>query len=250
MPLNVYKRLGETPLQTLDRFRENHKEYVDSTLSYIGRLDPLAEGAMLVLVGDENKERSKYLELEKEYEFKILFGFSTDTGDVLGLCVEDELSSVLMNDVKKAVNRFMGKIKMEYPAYSSKTVGGIALFEYARNGNISKIKIPEKEVEIYNIAVVDFKQIGLVDLKNEIISKISKVRGDFRQDEIIKRWNEILDKYRGRFFNVASVKVSCSSGTYMRTLAYKIGQYIGSSSLALSIKRTKIGLYLAIDSIP
>jgi tRNA U55 pseudouridine synthase TruB len=55
--LNLYKNPGETPLERLDRFRGEHLEYKDEKLSYVGRLDPLAEGVMLVVIGDENQNR-------------------------------------------------------------------------------------------------------------------------------------------------------------------------------------------------
>ena len=55
--IKLYKEKGETPLERLDRFREENPEYGEVKLSYAGRLDPMAEGVMLILIGDENKER-------------------------------------------------------------------------------------------------------------------------------------------------------------------------------------------------
>ena len=58
--LNLYKPQGVTPLELIDRFRQKHPEYKDEKLGYAGRLDPMAEGILLVLVGDENKKRKTY----------------------------------------------------------------------------------------------------------------------------------------------------------------------------------------------
>ena len=55
----------------------------------LGRLDPLAEGVLLILIGDECKNKEKYLGLDKEYEVAIIFGISTDTGDALGLATKE-----------------------------------------------------------------------------------------------------------------------------------------------------------------
>ena len=52
--LTIYKNKGETPLQALSRLRKEKPELEKETLSYAGRLDPLAEGLMLVLIGDAN----------------------------------------------------------------------------------------------------------------------------------------------------------------------------------------------------
>src|SRR3989344_64050 len=82
--LNLYKRLGETPRERLERLRLEKPLYENEVLSYAGRLDPMAEGVLLTLVGPENKRRDEYLNLSKEYVVDILFGFSTDTYDVLG----------------------------------------------------------------------------------------------------------------------------------------------------------------------
>lgn len=75
----VYKEVGETPLEAISKIKTTEK------LSYIGRLDPLADGLMLVLVGEENKNREAYLDLPKTYRFEFVSGFKTDTYDVLGL---------------------------------------------------------------------------------------------------------------------------------------------------------------------
>ena len=63
--LTVYKKRGETPLQALNRLRKEAPKLENEILSYAGRLDPLAEGLMLVLIGEANKKREKYLNLDK-----------------------------------------------------------------------------------------------------------------------------------------------------------------------------------------
>ena len=80
--LNLYKNLGETPLERLERLRTQKPLYEREVLSYAGRLDPMAEGVMLCLVGQANKRREQYLDLSKEYTIAVLFGVSTDTYDV------------------------------------------------------------------------------------------------------------------------------------------------------------------------
>ncbi|MDE1988462.1 MAG: hypothetical protein KGJ58_03695 [Patescibacteria group bacterium] len=83
--LNIYKKAGETPLETISRFRADNQEYQKEKITYAGRLDPLAEGVLILLVGDAVYEKEKYLKTDKEYEAEILFGFETDTYDILGL---------------------------------------------------------------------------------------------------------------------------------------------------------------------
>lgn len=78
-PIIIYKRIGETPLEAMEKARFNHPEWEKLPMTYAGRLDPVAEGLLLVLAGEDCKEKDKYLDLTKEYELSVLFGFETDT---------------------------------------------------------------------------------------------------------------------------------------------------------------------------
>ncbi|PSO45951.1 MAG: tRNA pseudouridine(55) synthase, partial [Parcubacteria group bacterium QH_9_35_7] len=59
------KPISLTPLQTIEKFKEQNPKYKDKKMSYAGRLDPMAEGLLLCLVGEENKNREEYQQLEK-----------------------------------------------------------------------------------------------------------------------------------------------------------------------------------------
>lgn len=237
--ITIYKELGETPLAALDRLRVDQPQYVDATLSYIGRLDPMAEGDMLVLVGEENKNREAYLGLDKEYECEVLFGFSTDTHDLLGFVEQMSASNISKSAIEATLQSFIGKHMQTYPAYSSKPVAGKALHEWAREGKLDEIEMPQKEVEIYAIELLDFRTIALRELHATIRERIGLVLGDFRQQEILKKWDEIF-LTAPISFPVAKIRVACLSGTYMRSLAANIGAKLNVPALAMSIKRTHI----------
>ena len=66
------KKEGETPLEALSNFRAKHKKYKDVKMTYAGRLDPMASGLILILAGEETKNKEKYLTLDKEYSFEVL----------------------------------------------------------------------------------------------------------------------------------------------------------------------------------
>ena len=70
--INLYKPVGLSPLQVIEKFRLKHREYGKVKLGYAGRLDPMAEGVLMVLVGDENKKIRDYLKFDKEYRAEIL----------------------------------------------------------------------------------------------------------------------------------------------------------------------------------
>ena len=293
------KMIGETPLECLERTRLEKGIAALVPMTYAGRLDPLASGKLLILVGDECKEKEKYLGLDKEYEIEVLFGVMTDTGDALGLIKKvDETGVVAMsffddvynvrtlslgskkeipqagveNDFSSKIQvrrgaagspltKFCGKFTQVYSAYSSKTVGTrVALVQksnrglpsarkrqlhsLARSGELPD-KMPTKEVEIYSIeelgkveqpVFMNGRELGRIASEN-----IYKVNGDFRQKEIIEGWKKFKEEYGVIDFPLIKLRVKCSSGTYMRSLAERIGKEVGTVAFAFSIKRTKIG---------
>jgi tRNA U55 pseudouridine synthase TruB len=78
------KSVGETPLSCAEEYRALHPELAGVSMAYAGRLDPMASGKLLVLLGEECKNQTSYHGLDKEYEFSVLFGVGSDSHDVLG----------------------------------------------------------------------------------------------------------------------------------------------------------------------
>lgn len=240
--LELYKKEGETPLETIESFKRENPEYEQEKMTYAGRLDPMAEGVLLVLVGEECKNKEKYLGLDKEYEFEILWGFQTDTYDILGVPTWTSDAQVVQHsDILKNVGmlkEMKGKLIQKYPSYSSMTVKGKQLFQWAREGRLDEIKIPKREVEIYDVEIIGEREISREDLLKNILKRIDKVAGDFRQEEIKKEWETLLAKKVGSRhppkYLITKVKVKCSSGTYVRGIANDLG------GLTFCIKRTKI----------
>lgn len=243
MVICVYKKIGETPLECLERARKEKGIDLSVPMTYAGRLDPLAEGLLVILVGEECKNKDKYLGLDKEYEVDVLFGVKSDTHDLLGM-VGDVMTDSIAKFDENLVNfsSCVGRLTQEYPAYSSKTVKGKQLHEYARAGELPE-EMPTKEVEIYSIEKLGEKEISGKDVAEEAISKIQLVKGDFRQEEILEKWREFGEKYEKNVFKIIKIKVSCSSGTYMRSLADRMGKDTKTGALALLIKRISVGEY-------
>ncbi|MBX4189204.1 hypothetical protein KW785_01250 [Candidatus Parcubacteria bacterium] len=239
--ISLYKNLGDTPLECIMRFKAQHVGYEKIPMTYLGRLDPMAEGLLLVLAGN-TRDKKKYLEWDKEYEFEVLWGFETDTYDILGLVTDTgPMPTKLDYKMEKLLENIQKKKTQSYPAYSSRTVGGKALHTWAREGKIDEIEIPTRSIKIFNIEHCDTRLVSQIDLLPEIVSKINLVNGDFRQKEIIKTWKGALDMREMAL--VSSFKASVSSGTYIRSLAHEMGKLLDTSALAYSIKRTRVGEY-------
>ncbi|HEX5774545.1 MAG TPA: hypothetical protein VFY28_01110 [Candidatus Paceibacterota bacterium] len=247
----IEKEVGETPLMAIEKWRHAEGILNSLPLSYAGRLDPMASGKLLVLIGDECKQQEQYTKLDKEYEIEILLDISTDTGDVLGMpAYADTNTHPDKSAVKAALRAVTGTHVVPYPAFSSKTVNGKSLFLYALEGTLDTIEIPTHKETVYRI-----KQLGTASLSEDALQtrvmemlslaprsdEPSKVLGaDFRQDEIRARWGVMFASMPTREFVVLRLRVSCASGTYMRTLASRIARELGTTGFALSIRRTMI----------
>lgn len=235
----------------LESLRKNAR-LGDVPLTYAGRLDPMASGKLLVLIGDECKRRSFYDGLDKEYEVEILFGLSSDTGDILGLVERcDGASPVSETQLVQAARNVRGSIVLPYPAYSSKPVGGKPLFEHARTGSIDSIEIPNKSSRVYTYALESLSHVDSRNLLDSICTRLGLLAidtnsanpyKDFRKTEIVARWQEILAG--GDSFQIAKIRCTVSSGTYMRSLVPRIAETLGTCALACSIRRTRIGRFI------
>ena len=248
--LKLYKNMSETPLECLERFKKDNPEYKEFKMTYAGRLDPMAEGELLVLVGEECKNKEAYLGLDKEYEMDVLFGLETDTFDILGL-LDKDLEALLPSledydiaghgaKMERFLEKIIGQHEQEYPPFSSKTIQGKQLFQIAKDGELDEHILPTKNVEIYEAELLKNYFITTQDLKGDVTKRILLVKGDFRQEEILKRWNKVLKKAGERRFLISKIKVKCSGGVYMRNLAVELGKFVGAPALAFKIKRNKI----------
>ncbi len=247
--LNLYKKKSETPLQTIERYVLAHPEFKKAKMTYAGRLDPMAEGLLLVLSGEKNKERDAYTGLDKDYEFEFMLGVDTDTHDVLGKVVSSSDKSLSESDVKRALAKYIGTFKQKYPAYSSKVVNGIPLFDYARRGKIESIVRPEHEVAVMKLELLGSRTVSKEALWENIEAVVTAVDGDFRQKEILKGWQGFFDGTDKSEFMIYKAKVSCGSGFYVRQLVSDLGKDLGTGAVTISILRTRVGEYRLEESI-
>lgn len=253
--VTLHKKLGETPLQAIQKWKEAHSAYKDVPASYAGRLDPMAEGTLLVLLGEECKKQAKYRGLDKEYVVEIVLDLHTDTGDVLGMPSYTGIETAPSDDaIYSVVRNECGTHEVPYPAFSSKTVNGKPLFLYALEGTLDSIEIPTHGETIHRISLEKSVFIPKEDIATRIRETLAmaprtlepskELGADFRQDEIRAHWDGVFSAMPERVFQVYTLRVVCGSGTYMRSLAERMGTALGTEALALSIRRTRIGTYV------
>jgi len=246
------KLIGETPLEATEKLRARLGLGRDIPLAYAGRLDPMASGTLLILIGDECKKQTQYHSLDKCYEVELLIGVQSDTGDVLGIvdsCKNNIYDTYAINPVLK---NLIGSITLPYPHFSSKTVHGKPLHMWAIEKRLNEIEIPTKTSSIHALTIKSVRTVSKSELLSIVRSKIDSIPpvidprkhagADFRRADVRRIWKNLEGKDTD-IFQIVSFTCIASSGTYMRSLCGHIGTQLGSCGLALSIHRTTIGRY-------
>jgi tRNA pseudouridine(55) synthase len=256
--ITIEKRLGETPLEALERARIDAHISKGTPLAYAGRLDPMATGKLLILVGDECKVQETYHCLDKEYMFEIMFGFGSDTGDVLGLIEETGDTMVSEQKLKALLGTLRGTLSLPFPHFSSRTVHGKPLHVWTLEKRLHEIEIPVQTSKIHSLTLMNTRTIPLKDAVAQIRSNIKTITPvtdpkkalgkDFRRGEIETCWERVLHENPDAKVMIATCKAVVSSGTYIRSLAPRIANLLGTKGLAYSIHRTKIGKYVSMGN--
>lgn len=174
-------------------------------IGHTGTLDPFATGVMVILVGQATR-LAQFLDKDaKEYEALVRFGSETDTGDRTGELRTSnyEFRDVSIEEIENVLPEFRGEIEQTPPMYSAKKVEGRKLYELARKG----IEIERKPV---NVTIYEL----------EVQSSKFKAQS-----------------------TDASIRVLCSAGTYIRTLAEDIGRKLNVGAHLAELRRTKAGKF-------
>ncbi len=247
---NLYKRVGETPLECLERFRKGKPELREVPMSYWGRLDPLAEGVLIVAAGDTVTGRREHLDLPKTYSFEVLCGVDTDSYDVLGIVRSMKGSAI--PDVEQLAlieSAILSLRTIRYPLFSSKTIFGKSLFEHGHDKTLDAEDAPLRPITVHTIKHKSIRTISCNEIRDSVVRKVGLVKGNFRQQEILSSWHHALDEHEGsESLPIISFEADVSTGTYIRTLASLMGKHLGVGALAWSITRTRVGHYTVQDS--
>lgn len=240
---NVYKPAGYTPLQALDMLRTKAGIPEETPLTYAGRLDPMAEGLLLVLAGEAVHRKDEFLRLDKTYVVTALLGVETDSFDLLGIPkqVIPHLTSPTLGEeqIQRVLASYIGEVTLSLPLYSSPPVDGKPLFQHAQQNSIQAQDTPTRTTTIFNCAL---NELGIVNshvLLDYLRVTIGSIQGDFRQTIIQGAWEQLLSTTSA--LQTATFTVHCSSGTYMRSLVQNLGAQLGVGACVYKLARTQVG---------
>jgi tRNA pseudouridine55 synthase len=190
-----------TGMSSNDALQKARRLFLAEKGGHTGTLDPMASGLLPLCFGEATKFAHDLLDADKTYEATVRFGQRTDTGDADGTIVDERPVACTTAEVEAALERFRGEIDQVPPMYSALKKDGVPLYKLARQGHEV-----ERQARRVTIHALDWLR---VDLEATAPSAVLRVR--------------------------------CSKGTYVRTLAEDIGEVLGCGAHLTALRRTQVG---------
>jgi tRNA pseudouridine55 synthase len=172
---------------------------------HTGSLDPLATGMLPICFGEATKISAFLLDADKRYHLTCQLGVTTTTGDAEGEILDTyDVSEITQDKVVNVLPGFIGEIDQVPPMYSALKHNGERLYKLARQG--IEVERKSRKVNIYDI---DFLSL------------------DSDEDQRL----------------ILELEVSCSKGTYVRTLVEDIAKKLDCGAHITSLRRLSVGPY-------
>ena len=177
-----------------------------------GTLDPDATGLLLILLGKGTKISDRVMGQNKTYRGTIRFGAATTTQDRLGDITESHPTSALTREaIESAIAKdFVGDLFQKPPMYSAVKIAGQPLYKLAARGE--ECEREERFIHIFSFRITAFRPAD------------ERAEADF--------------------------EVTCSKGTYVRTLAHDLGQTLGVGAHLCALRRTASGQITLAQATP
>ena len=211
-------------------------------IGHTGTLDPFATGVLVMLVGKATRLAQFLDKDEKEYEALVRFGFETDTGDRTGASCESRVvssESVSIEDIEKVLPGFRGEISQVPPMYSAKKIEGKKLYELARKG----IEVEREAVAVTISKLEVFENEGKDASKGRTTPALPRYPSFDQGGEPGEVNSPLATRDPGLPVWDLGLRVACTAGTYIRTLAEDIGREAGSAAHLAELRRTRAGKF-------
>jgi tRNA pseudouridine55 synthase len=214
--LNVNKPAGMTSHDVVVRVRQILRRYSPtgagrSRVGHAGTLDPLATGVLLVCVGQATRLAEYLMRNIKTYRSRLQLGITTDTHDAEGEVVTRVPTQVTGDEVRAAMAEFVGQIDQVPPMYSALKRQGTPLYRLARQG--IEVERAPRRVQIRELLLEDWSPTGS-DPGPQL-----------------------------------TIRIVCSSGTYIRALARDLGQRLGCGAHVVALERLACGSFTLEEAI-
>lgn len=149
--LVLNKPSGPTSTSCLEKIKRTLGQ---RKIGHAGTLDPLAQGVLLVLLGQATKIAAYLTEGRKLYQGVLRLGVETDTYDVLGKVVHTvDCGGLTPSQVRPALLEWLQLREQDVPPYSAAKHQGRPLYALSRSG----LDVPQKRkpIQIFQVEVMD-----------------------------------------------------------------------------------------------
>lgn len=173
-------------------------------VGHTGTLDPMATGLLVVLLGRATRLSQFLTGCDKEYLADVQLGVATDTYDSHGKPTSPlsrSSETLPIAEIESALEQFRGVIDQVPPMYSAKKREGVPLYRLARKG--VEVERPAARVTVHELEP-----------------------------------QQVETRPAGQLLKL---RVRCSSGTYIRSLAHELGMKLGCGGHLVSLRRTAVG---------
>ncbi|QOL33455.1 tRNA pseudouridine(55) synthase TruB [Bifidobacterium lemurum] len=194
-------------------------------VGHAGTLDPMATGMLVIGFGNATRLLTAIVEHDKSYEATIRLGQRTTTDDAEGELIAPESGTTGVVDAASRVDRltrelvegaireyFTGDIEQVPNSFSAIKINGQRAYDLAREGKTVELKA--RPVTIGEFTVLDMRRTA-ADGGSDASMPVADV----------------------------DVRVSCSSGTYIRALARDLGERLGVGGHLTRLRRTRVGRF-------
>lgn len=172
-------------------------------IGHTGTLDPFASGVLVLCLGRATKLVQYYQGHDKTYWGRVVLGTATDSYDGQGqVTATAPLPRVDPAGLDQVLAQFRGEIQQIPPVYSAIKQGGESVHYKARRGE--SVTMQARTVTVYQLDLLETHE----------------------QD--------------GRI-HMLDLRITCSAGTYIRSLAYDLGAALGSAGHLSVLRRERVG---------
>ena len=208
--LCVDKPSGLTSHDVVDRVR---RRLGVRRVGHAGTLDPMATGVLIIGVGPSTRLLGIIGGHDKEYTATIRLGASTTTddreGDVIAQATTQDIQHVTDDAIAETVSHFAGALEQRPSAVSAVKVDGKRAYQRVRDGE--EVDLPARAVTVEEFTILN-----------------------------IRRDDGAADAASFTAIDV-DVRVRCSAGTYIRSLARDVGEELGVGGYLTELRRTRSG---------
>ena len=202
-------------ITSFDVIRIFRRHFPKQKMWHSGTLDPMATGLMILALDKDTKKLTEYIWLDKSYIATIDFSKLTDTRDM-------EIREKITNYELRIVDWKIKWVEMEQGAVEAPTLAEIT-------------KRLDKLIPEYPLPLPAFSAKKVAGKKSYDDARAGTIR---EENKVMKVHSYEVLKYE---FPLLQIKVDVGSGTYIRSIAYRLGQQLGMGGTLIQLRRTRIG---------